>query len=290
MCLKMAESQKNVFAAFWYSIIGRLLCTNSRKEDQKEEKSGVQIFDLQHFDLYSPHQPMSASLAFTTDAMRLLEEEQFLQLNKKEKDPLKPKQPMPAFFIFRNERRAESKCGWEVIEEWNNMTEKQKKPYEKIAKQNMEKYLEEMEAYKQRKEEGSANPKKEEGEMMKIHKQEALELLKKKEKTKENRQKKKKKKIADPNKPKKPASSFLLFRKTTCGGGQENDILIIVGEAGSGKTTRDSVVMGRSLGSLNLDALAKWVAEECGVELGQKVGYSVRFDDMTFPVQRGSNT
>ncbi|GMP50617.1 hypothetical protein CsSME_00017163 [Camellia sinensis var. sinensis] len=128
----MAESQKMVFAAFWYSIIGRLLCTNNRKEDQKEEKSGVQIFDLQHFDLYSPHQPMSASLVFTTDAMRLLEEEQFLQLNKKEKDPLKPKQPMPAFFIFRNERRAESKCGWEVIEEWNNMTEKQKKPYEKV--------------------------------------------------------------------------------------------------------------------------------------------------------------
>ncbi|KAI8013537.1 High mobility group B protein 13 [Camellia lanceoleosa] len=136
---------------------------------------------------------MSASLAFSTDAMRLLEDEQFLQLNKKEKDPLKPKQPMSAFFMFRNERRAESKCGWE------------------IAKQNMEKYLEEMEAYKQRKEEGSANPKKEEDEMIKIHKQEALELLKKKEKTKENRQKKKKK-IADPNKPKKPASSFLPFR------------------------------------------------------------------------------
>ncbi|KAI7992158.1 High mobility group B protein 13 [Camellia lanceoleosa] len=145
---------------------------------------------------------MSASLAFSTDAMRLLEDEQFLQLNKKEKDPLNPKQPMSAFFMFRNERRAESKCGWEIIEEWNNMTEKQKKPYEKIAKQNMEKYLKEMEAYKQRKEEGSANPKKEEDEMMKIHKQEALELLKKKEKTKENRQKKKK--IADPNKPKKP--------------------------------------------------------------------------------------
>ncbi|KAI8015773.1 High mobility group B protein 13 [Camellia lanceoleosa] len=120
---------------------------------------------------------------------------------------------MSVFFMFRNERRTESKCGWEVIEEWNNMTEKQKKSYEKIAKQNMEKYLEEMEAYKQRKEEGSANPKKEEDEMMKIHKQEALELLKKKEKTKENRQKKKK--IADPNKPKKPASSFLPFRCKT---------------------------------------------------------------------------
>ncbi|KAI8016620.1 High mobility group B protein 13 [Camellia lanceoleosa] len=140
---------------------------------------------------------MSASLAFSTDAMRLLEDEQFLQLNKKEKDPLKPKQPMSAFFIFRNERRAESKCGWE------------------IAKQNMEKYLEEMEAYKQRKEEESANPKKEDDEMMKIHKQDS-----KKEKTdniikkmKKNRQKKKK--IADPNKPKKPASSFLIacFKK-----------------------------------------------------------------------------
>ncbi|GMP50676.1 hypothetical protein CsSME_00017203 [Camellia sinensis var. sinensis] len=122
----MAESQNKVFAAFWYSIIGRLLCTNSRKEDQKEEKSGVQIFDLHHFDLHSliPHQPMFASLAFTTEAMRLLEEEQFLQLNKKEKDPLKPKQLMSVFFMFRNERRAESKSGWEVIEEWNNKVEK----------------------------------------------------------------------------------------------------------------------------------------------------------------------
>ncbi|CAL5388529.1 unnamed protein product [Camellia sinensis] len=191
----MAESHNKVFAAFWYSIIGRLLCTNSRKEDQKEEKSRVQIFDLHHFDLHSlnPHQPMPASLAFTTDAMRLLEEKQFLQLNKKEKDPLKPKQPMSAFFMFRNERRAESKSGWE------------------IAKQNMEKYLEEVEAYKQRKEEESANPKKEEDEMMKIHKQDKKEektdnIIKK---TKENRQKKKK--IADPNKQKKPTSSFLLF-------------------------------------------------------------------------------
>ncbi|KAI8016164.1 High mobility group B protein 13 [Camellia lanceoleosa] len=176
---------------------------------------------------------MSSSLAFTTEAMKLLEEEQFLQL--------KPKQPISVFFMFRNKRRAESKNGWEVIEEWNNMTEKRKKPYEKvqltlslslnlslsvsattisyfgnlqIAKQNMEKYLEEMEAYKQRTEEEFANPKIEEDEMMKIHK-----LDKKKQKTdniiikkmKENRQKKKK--IADPNKLKKPASLFLLFNK-----------------------------------------------------------------------------
>ncbi|GMP50670.1 hypothetical protein CsSME_00017197 [Camellia sinensis var. sinensis] len=111
---------------------------------------------------------MFAFLAFTTKAMKLLEEEQYLQLKKKEKDPLKPKQPMSAFLMFKNERRAallaESKGVWEVVEikgeEWNNMTKKQKKPYEKIAKQNKENYLEEMEAYKQRKEEESANVKK----------------------------------------------------------------------------------------------------------------------------------
>ena len=28
-------------------------------------------------------------------------------------------------------------------------------------------------------------------------------------------------------------------------------------------------------------SVARRVAEECGVELGQRVGYSVRFDDMT---------
>ncbi|CAL5389588.1 unnamed protein product [Camellia sinensis] len=74
---------------------------------------------------------------------------------------------MSTFLMLKNERRAallaESKGVWEVGEiigeEWNNMTKKQKKPYEK---QNKEKYLEEMEAYKQRKEEESANLKKEE--------------------------------------------------------------------------------------------------------------------------------
>lgn len=40
-----------------------------------------------------------------------------------------------------------------------------------------------MEAYKQMKDEESNNLKKEEEELMKLHKQEALQLLKKKEKT-----------------------------------------------------------------------------------------------------------
>ncbi|CAL5434296.1 unnamed protein product [Camellia sinensis] len=153
---------------------------------------------------------------------KLQKMKEFKPLMIKEKDSLKQKQPMSTFFMFANERRAtllaERKSVLEVMkitgEEWKNMIEKQKKPYKKIAKQNKEKYLEEMEAYKQRKEEESPNLKKEEDEMMKIHKQYALQLLKKNEKTNniiENRQKKKK--IADPNKPKKPASSFFLFSK-----------------------------------------------------------------------------
>ncbi|XP_058738014.1 pre-mRNA-splicing factor ATP-dependent RNA helicase DEAH10-like [Vicia villosa] len=75
---------------------------------------------------------------------------------------------------------------------------------------------------------------------------------------------------------------------------RKNDILIIVGETGSGKTTqipqflfdaefcRDGKVIGitqpRRVAAVTV---AKRVADECGVELGQKVGYSVRFDDST---------
>ncbi|KAK6137348.1 hypothetical protein DH2020_028908 [Rehmannia glutinosa] len=172
------------------------------------------------------------------EAMRLLEDEhkqktamelleQYLQ---KEKDPLKPKHPMSAYFIFSNERRAalfaENKNVLEVAkitgEEWKNMTEKQRAPYEKMALKNKEQYMQEMELYKQKKEEENANLKKEEEELMKLQKQEAMQLLKKKEKTetlikktKENRKKEKGEKTVDPNKPKKPASSFFLFSKET---------------------------------------------------------------------------
>lgn len=75
---------------------------------------------------------------------------------------------------------------------------------------------------------------------------------------------------------------------------QKNDILIVVGETGSGKTTQipqflfnagfchDGKVVGitqpRRVAAITV---AKRVAEECGCELGQKVGYSVRFDDST---------
>ncbi|CAK8579315.1 unnamed protein product [Lathyrus sativus] len=183
------------------------------------------------------------------EAMKLLEEEQkqktamelleqYMQFKqetekeiknkKKEKDPSKPKHPMSAYFLFTNDRRAailaENKGVLEVAkitgEEWKNMTEEQKRPYEEIAKKNKEKYAQEMEAYKQRKEEEAANMMKDEEEHMKLQKHEALQMLKKKEKTenmiketKLNRQKKKQSKDSDPNRPKRPASSYFLFSK-----------------------------------------------------------------------------
>ncbi|THU53534.1 hypothetical protein C4D60_Mb10t15410 [Musa balbisiana] len=186
------------------------------------------------------------------DAMKLLEEEQlqktamellqqYLQFKReahkdgkrtrKEKDPLKPKHPMSAFFLFSKERREallrENKNVLEISkiagEEWKNMTGEQKAPYEEIAKRQKESYNREMELYKQKKLEEAVIIEKEEEEQMKVRRQEALQLLKKKEKTeniikktKENRHKKKKEKDehnADPNRPRKPPSSFLLFSK-----------------------------------------------------------------------------
>ncbi|XP_023746111.1 high mobility group B protein 6 [Lactuca sativa] len=190
-----------------------------------------------------------------SEAMKLLEEEQkqktamelleqYMQFkqeaekegdikkNKKEKDPLKPKRPESAYFLFMKEKRAaliaESKSMVEIAkicgEEWKNMTDKQKAGYEKVAKKKNKQYTQEMEVYKQNKEEEAENVKKEEDELLKVLKQEALQLLKKKEKTEtiikktkeeetKKKEEKKNKKNVDPNKPKRPPSSFFLFSK-----------------------------------------------------------------------------
>ncbi|KAI4378042.1 hypothetical protein MLD38_015583 [Melastoma candidum] len=165
-------------------------------------------------------------LQFKQDA-----EEDDKKKTKKEKDPLKPKQPMSAFFLYSNERRSDLIAESSILEvakiageEWKGMNEKQRKPYEEMARQNKERYLKEMEAYKAMKEEEAEGNRREEEENMKLQKQEALQLLKRKEKTqnlikktKEEKQKSKKNKNKndDPNKPKKPASSFLLFSMET---------------------------------------------------------------------------
>ncbi|CAA7397403.1 unnamed protein product [Spirodela intermedia] len=183
------------------------------------------------------------------EAMKLLEEEQmqktamelleqYLQFKqetkkenkkkRKEKDPLRPKKPMPAFFLFSNERRAalhhENKSVLEIAkitgEEWKSMPAERRLPYEEKARKEKEEYTQRMELYTNRKAEEAVNQKKEEEEHQKVMKHEALQLLKKKEKTeniikkaKETRKKQKDTKSSDPNKPKKPASSFLLFSK-----------------------------------------------------------------------------
>lgn len=80
---------------------------------------------------------------------------------------------------------------------------------------------------------------------------------------------------------------------------RKNDTLIIVGETGSGKTTqlpqyllsggfcRDGGIIGitqpRRVAAVSV---AKRVAEESGVSIGQKVGYSIRFEDMTSSATR----
>jgi len=154
-------------------------------------------------------------------------EQDIKKKSKKEKDPLKPKHPISAFLVYANERRAalrqENKNVVEVAkmtgEEWKKLSDKEKAPYEEVAKKNKETYLQAMEEYKRTKEEDAMSQKKEEEELLKLHRQEALQLLKKKEKTdnlikKEKETKKKKKnENVDPNKPKKPASSFFLFSK-----------------------------------------------------------------------------
>ncbi|KAM1535955.1 hypothetical protein FF1_014845 [Malus domestica] len=122
---------------------------------------------------------------------------------------------MSAFFLFTNDRlpalAAENKTVTEIAkitgEEWKNMAEEQKLPYEEMTRKNKEKYIQEMEAYKEMKEEEASNLKKE--------KHEVLQLLKKKEKTENivKEEQKKKKKKEEKKKPKRPASSYLLFSK-----------------------------------------------------------------------------
>jgi pre-mRNA-splicing factor ATP-dependent RNA helicase DHX38/PRP16 len=74
---------------------------------------------------------------------------------------------------------------------------------------------------------------------------------------------------------------------------RENSVLIVVGETGSGKTTQLTQYLHEarysSYGVIGCTqprrvaavSVAKRVADEMGVELGQEVGYSIRFEDAT---------
>jgi ATP-dependent RNA helicase DHX8/PRP22 len=77
----------------------------------------------------------------------------------------------------------------------------------------------------------------------------------------------------------------------------DNQIIVVIGETGSGKTTQMTQYLAeagytskggiigctqpRRVAALSI---AKRVADEVGCKLGQEVGYCIRFDDCTSPV------
>merc|ERR1719392_556587 len=75
----------------------------------------------------------------------------------------------------------------------------------------------------------------------------------------------------------------------------DNQILIVVGETGSGKTTQMTQYIAEAGFSMQgkigctqprrvaAMSVAKRVAEEFGCRLGQEVGYAIRFEDQTGP-------
>ncbi len=78
---------------------------------------------------------------------------------KKDKDA--PKRPISAYFFYNQERREQLKKekpnldNKDLIramsEEWNKLTDEQKKPYVKKADADKKRYLEEMKAYEKKK-------------------------------------------------------------------------------------------------------------------------------------------
>ena len=88
---------------------------------------------------------------------------------------------------------------------------------------------------------------------------------------------------------------IFTFREAFLKSMQEHQILIVIGETGSGKTTqmpqylaeagytahgRIGVTQPRRVAAMSV---AKRVAEEFGCRLGQEVGYTIRFEDCTSP-------
>ena len=85
------------------------------------------------------------------------------------------------------------------------------------------------------------------------------------------------------------------FRKQLLDAVRENQLMIVVGDTGSGKTTQltqylaeggfanDGMIGCTQPRRVAAMSVAKRVAEEVGCKLGQEVGYTIRFEDCTSP-------
>jgi ATP-dependent RNA helicase DHX8/PRP22 len=88
------------------------------------------------------------------------------------------------------------------------------------------------------------------------------------------------------------------FREQVIKAVKENQIMIVVGETGSGKTTQLTQYLAEAGFANNgmigctqprrvaAVSVAKRVAEEVGCTLGQEVGYTIRFEDVTSPATK----
>jgi ATP-dependent RNA helicase DHX8/PRP22 len=88
------------------------------------------------------------------------------------------------------------------------------------------------------------------------------------------------------------------FRSELIKAVQENQLLIVVGDTGSGKTTQLTQYLAEAGFANNgiigctqprrvaAMSVAKRVAEEVGCQLGQEVGYTIRFEDCTSPATK----
>ncbi|KAM4058882.1 helicase associated domain-containing protein [Hirsutella rhossiliensis] len=89
-----------------------------------------------------------------------------------------------------------------------------------------------------------------------------------------------------------------VFRNQLIEAVKENQILVVVGETGSGKTTqltqylaeagftKDGLIGCTQPRRVAAMSVAKRVAEEVGCKLGEEVGYTIRFEDCTSPATK----